>query len=345
MVMTKGIISLHQERADGLADVSSESDFDLDGLGTDAGVDGGLWSQSSLNGGAMMQLHAVGSQTPACNTTSAGPLSSRDRSCLAAVIEDRVLEELVHKHEAPVSAFRNSAPACPSIEETLSDQCADLGGKYLARFQRALLDPDSAAFDRLSADLEQEDCLILSICDALVLPMARELGIAWAADLRDFVSVSIAGTRLQCLVNRLSFRLFSVERCPGAPSVLLARMPDNDHVLGLAVLGVCFAEAGWTVMGGADLEAGPQAFDILEKNAIDILGVSVGTDTADQKLKAFLGAAGARSRNKTLKIAAGGVPVSRDPERYLRLGADFVAGSPQGAISGASMLLAENRHS
>ncbi|MTI44830.1 methylmalonyl-CoA mutase cobalamin-binding subunit [Roseibium hamelinense] len=286
------------------------------------GGDGGFSSFAGFSNEA-----GLGSN-PCQNTFTA-----RDRTSLSNAICAHVFERVAHEHDH-VPGFPSKAPS-GSLPRACDRLIADgplLDPDFFDALSRALVEPDEKDFQECAYRLERSGHSIIGICELFVLPLARNLGQAWANDVQDFVSVAVASTRLQCFVNHLAAVYAAPVPDEGERTILLARMPLNFHVLGMTVLNACFAEAGWNVLGGSDMEAGAPVLTLLKAEHVDVLGLSMGTQTTDTDFELFCGRAAACSKNPNLRIAAGGIKVIKDPAHFMSLGADFVANSPGDAL-------------
>lgn len=114
-------------------------------------------------------------------------------------------------------------------------------------FKKLLLaPPDASRFDPLA----YLDTMRLETDDKLMFleSVARSLGDDWAEDSRNFLEVTIAMGRLQCVLRRVcqSERRFLAGDCAG--SVLLAVPPGEEHGFAQCLLEELFRACGWDTM-------------------------------------------------------------------------------------------------
>jgi methylmalonyl-CoA mutase cobalamin-binding subunit len=129
------------------------------------------------------------------------------------------------------------------------------------------------------------------------------------------------------------------------PRVLLMPAPDEQHVFGLALVAEQFRRSGWVVSCSMDT-AGFDAVDWVAAEAVDVVGISVGSDARAADLPGLCSALRRASYHRDLSILVGGpcVSVPDAPWAASRLGADGVARDAHGAVALARrMVIAAQR--
>ncbi len=249
--------------------------------------------------------------------------SGDDREHLEQAIRDHVVARVIGYHS--------------DGDRAANDHGGD--GVYFRTLLGALLEPDPRYFHTILEHLTREQAPLIAVCETLVVPIANELGRMWLNDTETFVSISIASSRLQSLINQLAQERNLAARGNREKKILLARMPGDDHTLGLTVIAACFSEEGWTVDGGADLEAGDAAFAMLANGDYSIFGVSLGTRAHLDGFASIVARTHGLRVSRKPKIGVGGPVVAANPEIYLDIGADFAAADARQAVSFAEDMI------
>lgn len=212
------------------------------------------------------------------------------------------------KRNADAGRFVEEEAAAPCVRTFLSlliDEDGDGGENYLFRNAERSGDPQAAALELLG-------------------PAARLLGDYWRMDICDFMKVTVVMTRIQRLFWSL-ISLYPPELRPGlGRSALLAPMPDEQHNFGLTVVEDALRRAGWHVdCCGVEEEAA--FFDLLGENEYAIVGISLSGLALSPGLSGFIRQARRKSRNKSLRVMAGGSLFVEKPQLAFDAGSDFLA--------------------
>jgi len=163
-----------------------------------------------------------------------------------------------------------------------------------------------------------------SIFVNLFTPAARYLGELWCADTCDFAEVTIATSRMQQLLQKLSQDF--IEEGPLKVTkrrALLVALPGDQHTFGLAMLRAFFRKDGWDVVDGGKTCEGVLAKTRVKK--LNLVGISVSCDTSIEDLEQFVKSIRAASPNKALRIAVGGRFFLDNPHAVSQVGADMTA--------------------
>ncbi len=170
------------------------------------------------------------------------------------------------------------------------------------------------------------------ICLDLLAPVARLLGHWWAEDVCDFATVTLGVLHLrrirEAMVPQLLHGAPSLR--PGAPSILLAPAPGEQHVFGLEMVADFFRRAGWQAMvvparSIADLTA------LLRREHVDILGLTLGTMERMDMVAATIRKTRHAARNRNMGVMVGGPAFSLSPGHASLVGADAMAADARAA--------------
>ncbi|MEO0819134.1 MAG: cobalamin-dependent protein [Pseudomonadota bacterium] len=243
------------------------------------------------------------------------------RGVLQTMLAERVIPELVQKARAT-----RAAP---------DDDMRD-------RLLRMVLRDDLEGARALVRDGIVRGIRAPVLCDKLLGPVANALGLAWEKDECDFVAVSF-GIRF---LDELLQEIREIEtprpslRRGRRPAILLAPVPEEQHVFGLKFVADSFERAGWATTlaegGGADA--------LLHQVAAaryDIVGLSVSADRNLEKVRKIVQALKRRSLRPGLAVLLGGSAVLRHPETGTRAGADAVAVDARNAVATAEVLVSK----
>jgi methanogenic corrinoid protein MtbC1 len=251
-------------------------------------------------------------------------LSSADRSRLASTIRIAVVPELVQRHENDLPVFGQG-----DVVEI------DLDGLVAL-----LLDRDNNSFRQFQKEMDLLREAPAHVFDQFVRLVIDRIGGMWNEDTAGFYEVTLAAARLQTLVHeKIQQASTRVSRERQARRILLARVSEDEHTLGLLVVTACFQEAGWEVIGGTDLACGPGMFRELAQSSYSVLGLSVGVAIEAERLNKIIAKARSVSAKSGLGICVGGPAFTADRERLARVAADFVATDALSAVRNAEARL------
>jgi methylmalonyl-CoA mutase cobalamin-binding subunit len=248
-----------------------------------------------------------------------------DREQLEAAIRFHVLGRVAHLHQQ-AAVGESAASAYEQPCETI----------YFRTLLGALLERDPVYFRAMLEQLEIAQAPLIAVCQTLVMPISEELGRMWIDDRETFATISVASARLQLLVNHIAgaSNSNSARTSPDRRrKILLARMPGDDHTLGLTVIAGCFTQEGWDVDGGADLEAGDASIAMIANGVYSVFGVSVGSSARLEDVRSVISKANRLRKRKQFKIGVGGPAVAGHVRDFLEMGADFAACDARQALS------------
>jgi MerR family transcriptional regulator, light-induced transcriptional regulator len=239
---------------------------------------------------------------------------------LAQTIERRLIPALARKHRR--TATTPGALAAPA---TVTE--ADL-----ALFVDELLRDDEAALRQRVAALLERGVAARELCLDLLAAAARRLGSLWEDDRCDFVQVTLGVGHLHGLLRGLGPRLAGGSAvAAGAAAgrrVLLAHLPQEQHVFGLSMLAHFFQAEGWAVGSATGTAGGAAAW--VRAQHVDVVAFTIGGEALAEPLRHEIAAVRAASRNPALVVLVGGPLVVLHPQWAAELGADA---SPQHAHS------------
>ncbi|MEM9745009.1 MAG: cobalamin B12-binding domain-containing protein [Pseudomonadota bacterium] len=274
-------------------------------------------------------------------------------SPLISVLERRVIPQLAKSHgvqptETAEVLWATSRAADPS-PLVAADQT---GSRFIKPLSEALLGNDLQAAIQIVAQHagERTDGSFIDSCQDLLTPTAQLLGQLWEEDEADFHAVTLATGLLQTLLRSLPGSKYSWSTGPGdrslhdQPRILLINAPNEQHGLGLSMLGRAFSQAGWIVEGGPSIPPATYLSRISEQN-FDVAGVSIACSQWIEPCKQQIAALRQHSLNTDVKIIIGGQLAIHHPELERWTGADGSALDLHGALALARALIGERASS
>lgn len=194
----------------------------------------------------------------------------------------------------------------------------------------ALGDDDVAAFAYVETQIASGMSAEVVLLD-LLAPAARHLGTLWESDATDFATVTLAVSRLQRIMRRIS-DTFVEEGAAlgrntgggGGASVLLTIIPGEQHSFGLSMVAEFFRRAGWNLCTGP-FESHQELTSLVHTHWFDVIGFSVSSDRRLDELKKDIGDIRRDSRNRHVGIILGGPMLIAQPGLVALLGADMMS--------------------
>lgn len=250
------------------------------------------------------------------------------RTALKLAIEHEVIPRLIVAEKPEL----DPRPVGLVLERSVTLQEID-------QFQEAII---GDGLDNCAAFIEQlreSGVSRHSVYLGLFAPVARHLGELWDSDDLNFVDVTIAMSRLQSLLNRLSGEAGAAEFLDQKHTIVLAAAAGDQHALGLSVVTEFFRMAGWHVAGGAMLDTGPELVSTVGKTWFGVVGLSASTEDKAQLLKADIAELRRASRNRRIAVLVGGHGFDSHPEISREIGADSLATDGATAVAEAERLL------
>ncbi len=245
--------------------------------------------------------------------STAPNLSSCSRT-LAEVIESTVVPRLVEDHETPAVNRQALLRHIPVFTESL-----------LAEHSV----PATAYFDDLIAD----GFPLHALFEHLLVPAARNLGELWESDALDFLDVTRAMDHIHQIILAHSTAFCTDGRAAAAQNrILLVAVPQERHRLGLCLVRAEFWREGWDVCCG-DLQDYDDLIALVRRDHYDAVGLSAGRVTDPAALQGSIARARKVSRNRSLRVIAGGHAFSTDPQLCAAIGADATASNGRDAVT------------
>lgn len=244
---------------------------------------------------------------------------------LAHLIEGEIIPRLLVAHRAPPSA-RSSAKPVP------------LGAAEANAFATAALASDAYGLLQHVENMLERGVSIESVLIDLLAPAARRLGEYWDEDRCDFVDVTMGLWRLQELVHELASRMPSLNRSGEERRALFARVPGDQHSMGLTMVDEFFRNAGWTTTrfttGTCD-----DLVAVAQQHHFELVGLTITCADHMEQAPDLIAALRQRSRNPGVAIMVGGRILSERPELAMSIGADGTAPDARAAVIRAEILL------
>jgi len=263
-------------------------------------------------------------------------LNTQDLSVLEKAIRGRV-SGLVNSMHAP-SEWRGSrilrqpdlnTRLYPELDErAVQLPNADKALSFRESFLVSLIDPDPRHHREIIDELVGAHIPMQTLAIHLFCPVATRLGTYWCDDETDFMQVAIASTRLNTIINHVTYaggKLINPR--PTAKRVLLARSRGTQHTLGVTLVRMCFRDMGWIVDGGADMEIGDTLYMRLSEKPYDLLGLSVGQVEEKNDCRETILRCRSEPAMSHMVIALGGAAVVSRPGEFDDTGADIIAHS------------------
>ena len=131
-----------------------------------------------------------------------------------------------------------------------------------------------------------------------------ELGRRWAAGTLSVIEEHIASAGLQRALAAVSE---TIPAGPGAPRCLLASAEGDDHTLGLSLVELCLAEAGWRAEWAGSRTRSTDVLDRLAGGAIRMVAISASASSSNaRRLGEQARVIGTACRTAGVTLAMGG---------------------------------------
>jgi methanogenic corrinoid protein MtbC1 len=177
------------------------------------------------------------------------------------------------------------------------------------------------------------------VCVCLLAPAARRLGEAWLNDRCSFLDVTLGSQRLQELLRVLRSRTGRPSGLVGSGrTIVLAATPGEQHLFGLSVLEVVFAEAGWNVVMAAGASAA-EIGHLVSMQRCEVVGVTCSCSGLLPALKSAIATVRRAPTVDSVRIIVGGYLYSQVDGFVQMTGADAGAADAFEALSVAEGLV------
>lgn len=249
---------------------------------------------------------------------------------LRRAIEGTVTAEMIR---------RNSGSADPaSVVAALSDPSSGIDGTWapvVSSLIRAVFSEQEIRLDVIIKEILERDRPFLEVYSQVLMPLCVCVRGRWSRDEATFVEITLASGRIALAFNSISQayveRHLMLEESdalhPGDTEarLLLARMPGDNHALGLQIVETVFRQSGWQVRCGGDGGDLDGCFLDLRHSHFDVFGLSVGITSIVGDVAVAIERARAASANSGLHVCIGGAGVLAAPDAFTGIGADFFA--------------------
>ena len=246
-------------------------------------------------------------------------------SWLINTLEKEVLPRLLQAHA--------HSEAGPDKRPTITDN--DVPHTVVQQLVQMALTNDTADMLAYVQAIHAQGVALETVYLHVLTPVARTLGEMWERDECSFTDVTVGLWRIKQVMHELSptFQSVAQEQSHGR-EVMLVPTPGSAHNLGLFMVSEFFRRSGWRVSG----ELLSQPSDMLhavQKDWIDLVGLSVGISDHVAPLADLIKALRGASRNPALQVMVGGPLMLAHPEYVSLLGADFMAVDAPTAVNQA----------
>ena len=246
-------------------------------------------------------------------------------SWLINTLEKEVLPRLLQAHA--------HSEAGPDKRPTITDN--DVPHTVVQQLVQMALTNDTADMLAYVQAIYAQGVALETVYLHVLTPVARTLGEMWERDECTFTDVTVGLWRIKQVMHELSptFQSVAQEQSHGR-EVMLVPTPGSAHNLGLFMVSEFFRRSGWRVSG----ELLSQPSDMLhavQKDWIDLVGLSVGISDHVAPLADLIKALRGASRNPALQVMVGGPLMLAHPEYVSLLGADFMAVDAPTAVNQA----------
>ena len=228
----------------------------------------------------------------ASNDGYADPLEREARADLLATIHEQIIPQLVLAHTSEPGA----GTSCPDAR--LPPTPGEVEALCCLAVEQDLL-ASLAIIEAMVGDGLTIETVLLE----LIAPAARKLGDDWLEDLRTFTEVTVGLGTLQEVIHILgpSFAHGIVHR--GA--VVLVPAPNEQHTLGVHLLGEFLRRAGWGVLVDPRMSRAELLLHV-EAERIEMVGISVSNSDLVDTLERLVRDIKRASLNADIAVMIGG---------------------------------------
>ncbi len=277
-------------------------------------------------GSAALRRVMSGGLGPNEPTQSDGDAIAPDNT-LNAIIEGEIIPKLLMAHAVETASNKRKKKS-------------EIASIDAHRFAALPLTHEAAALLQEVDGFLDSGVSVEAIYIDLLAPAARRLGEMWSADECDFTDVTMGLWRLQEVMREVADRspVAAIAPAPDAPRALFAPMPGDQHSFGALMIDEVFARAGWNSRAIAR-PLRKELLDILSRERIDILGLTLSRDCPSSALANFVTAARKVSVNPNLSILVGGHMINQNPAIVAEVGADGTGADARAALDVAERLV------
>jgi methanogenic corrinoid protein MtbC1 len=210
----------------------------------------------------------------------------------------------------------------------------------LQRLCGAVRSGDSDAMAEVLADLTEARVSPQAISERYISEAARRLGDAWNDDTAGFAEVTIAMSRLQCLLRDLERDTCSYPATSDLPAALVVLPEGESHTLGAMVLAGQLRRRGVSVRLSAGLPTA-ELCALFEEQSYDMVLVSWASgETLDSLRKLVISIR--LCMDCDASIVVGGATLSTIEDVEAQTGADFATCDIDEALTLCGMTVAQD---
>jgi methylmalonyl-CoA mutase cobalamin-binding domain/chain len=258
---------------------------------------------------------------------------------LVSLVESQIIPQLL-------AADRPAAPGKGRFGGNgVRSSFTNIGHNDIAEFTHLLVQDNMLAVASFIDLWRAKGTTVETIYLELLTGAARHLGDLWGDDECNFCEVGLAIWRIQQVMYDLRPAFFAEGAAvtPSGYRLLLAPMALEQHTLGLMMTAEFFRRGGWDV--SSELPVDNEALsEAVNREHIDLLGLSVSSESALAFLPAVLAAVRKASRNPNLVVMVGGWMFANNPSQATVAGADFCVSSVTDALIRGERFVAQACH-
>ena len=233
---------------------------------------------------------------------------------LARVVENQIIPRLLRAHNKAAEA--EPAPVTDAAIIDFTDIVMFRGIDEAYAFVASLLSTGSS---------------LESIYLSVLAPAAVRLGKLWESDEASFTEVTLALCTLHRMVREFSRQHGEeVEHVLGH-RVLLAAVPGNQHLLGVAMVEELFRHSGWNVYA-LPASSIDEIVETARNEWFAVIGLSASCDNCVAHVAPLIAKLRKTSLNRSVVVLVGGRYFNDNPEQALAMGADATAADAREAI-------------
>jgi methanogenic corrinoid protein MtbC1 len=199
-------------------------------------------------------------------------------------------------------------------------------------FADLVLSPDASDSALLVEQLLDDGVSAETVMLELLAPAARLMGEMWSCDQANFLEVTLGLSRLQHVMRQLHLPVVHAVTDRGA--ALLLPVPGEHHVLGLRMVEEFLIRDGWRVRF-MTLASSEQLRQAVSSEHYEFVGFSISGERVLPALRSAIREVRAQSRNRHVRIMAGGALLSGGEPPVPALDADALVRDANDAVAQA----------
>lgn len=256
------------------------------------------------------------------------PVSPRVRPSflvdLAATIESVVIPRLQLKHEIETRPNSGSGETSP-IDDAM-----------VRVFVDKLMKGESRDALRHVENLLERGHPMDTVLANLLGPAAQLMGEMWEQDSCSFVDVTLGMTRIQYLFRQLRTPFGTLGDASSSKGrALLLPAPGEQHIFGLKIVEDFLMRDGWEVDCRLHVSLS-DVLSIIRDEAYDFVGFSMSGERLLEPLTSAIRLVRLNSRNRAIRIMAGGVYFADKPDAGREIDADAITTDARDAVMKAN---------